>query len=136
LNDIENLRDLSVTRSRERVQWGIPCPRDAQQTIYVWLDALVNYLTSVGYPHSQHWRDRWPGTHIVGKDIVRFHAVYWPAFLMAAGIEPPQRVIAHAHWTSNKVKMSKSLGNVVDPFEAASTYDAATSVRESLSCAC
>lgn len=97
-------------------------PNDTDHTIYVWLDALVNYLTVVGYP----WQGKattdssgWPAdVQIVGKDIVRFHAVYWPALLMACDIAPPKTVLAHAHWTMGSFKMSKSRGNVADPFEA------------------
>uniref|UniRef100_A0A8D0GJT0 Methionine--tRNA ligase, mitochondrial n=1 Tax=Sphenodon punctatus TaxID=8508 RepID=A0A8D0GJT0_SPHPU len=109
-----DLPDLSVSRERSRLQWGIPVPGDSTQTIYVWLDALVNYLTVVGYPDSHHaW---WPAAHhIVGKDILKFHAIYWPALLMAAGLDPPERIYVHSHWTVQGQKMSKSRGNVVDP---------------------
>lgn len=94
---------------------------DDKHCVYVWLDALTNYLTSAGYPGNV---DRaWPADyHIVGKDILKFHAIYWPAFLMAAGLPPPKKVVAHAHWTVGSVKMSKSLGNVVDPHEMLSKY--------------
>ncbi|XP_077165300.1 methionine--tRNA ligase, mitochondrial [Paroedura picta] len=110
----QDLPDLSVSRERNRLQWGIPVPGDASQTIYVWVDALVNYLTVVGYPDTHH--DWWPAAcHIVGKDILKFHAVYWPAFLMAAGLDPPEQIFVHSHWTADGQKMSKSLGNVVDP---------------------
>jgi methionyl-tRNA synthetase len=86
----------------------------------VWLDALVNYLTVGGYPDPGYI---WPATaHIVGKDILRFHAMFWPAFLMAAGLDPPEQVISHSHWTMGKLKMSKSRGNVVDPYSVLSTY--------------
>ncbi|XP_062520298.1 methionine--tRNA ligase, mitochondrial-like isoform X2 [Corticium candelabrum] len=109
------LADLSVSRQSSRLQWGIPVPNDPSQMIYVWLDALVNYLTVAGYPHNNfHWP---PTHHIVGKDIVKFHAIYWPAFLMAVGLDPPKRVVVHAHWTRDTLKMSKSRGNVVDPFD-------------------
>ncbi|KAL5493508.1 hypothetical protein EMCRGX_G014699 [Ephydatia muelleri] len=88
--------------------------------IYVWLDALFNYLTVSGSPDCPH---PWPPTaHIVGKDILRFHAIYWPAFLMASGLSPPQRIVSHAHWTLGKTKMSKSKGNVIDPLEQISKY--------------
>jgi methionyl-tRNA synthetase len=94
---------------------------DDKHCVYVWLDALTNYLTSAGYPGNI---DRaWPAAyHIVGKDILKFHAIYWPAFLMAAGLPLPKKVVAHAHWTVGNVKMSKSLGNVVDPHEMLSKY--------------
>ena len=116
------LRDLSVSRSSFR--WGIPVPGDPDQVMYVWLDALTNYLSAVGYPDegAQRW-PFWPAdVHLVGKDIVRFHAIYWPAFLMAAGVELPRRVACNGWWTVDGQKMSKSLGNVVDPLELATAY--------------
>ncbi|KAJ8031056.1 Methionine--tRNA ligase, mitochondrial [Holothuria leucospilota] len=113
------LKDLSVSRQKSRLEWGIPVPGDDSQTIYVWLDALVNYLTVCGYPDSLCG---WPGINIVGKDILKFHAIYWPAFLMAAGLEPPQAVVCHSHWTMDNFKMSKSRGNVVDPFDQLKKY--------------
>ncbi|WP_281169359.1 methionine--tRNA ligase [Sulfurihydrogenibium subterraneum] len=117
----QGLKDLSVSRKRERVWWGIPVPFDESHTIYVWFDALTNYLTAVGYPDNLN--KFWPAdVHVVGKDILRFHAVYWPAFLMSAGIEIPKKVFAHGWWTVEGHKMSKSLGNVVDPFKAADDY--------------
>ncbi|NWX36456.1 SYMM protein, partial [Notiomystis cincta] len=110
----EELPDLSVSRERSRLHWGIPVPGDPTQTIYVWVDALVNYLSVVGYPERHGaW---WPAVrHVVGKDILKFHALYWPALLLAAGLEPPERILVHSHWTVRGQKMSKSLGNVVDP---------------------
>lgn len=110
----QDLPDLSVSRDRSRLTWGLPVPGDSTQTIYVWVDALVNYLTVVGYPTAHH--HRWPAArHIVGKDILKFHAIYWPALLMAAGLDPPEQILVHSHWTVQGQKMSKSLGNVVDP---------------------
>ncbi|XP_055967636.1 methionine--tRNA ligase, mitochondrial [Sorex fumeus] len=111
----EELTDLSVSRRRSNLHWGIPVPGDESQTIYVWLDALVNYLTVIGYPDAQF--ESWlPATvHIIGKDILRFHSIYWPAFLLGAGLSPPRRICVHSHWTVSGQKMSKSLGNVVDP---------------------
>ncbi len=111
------LQDLSI--SRTSFTWGVPVPDDPAHVMYVWLDALTNYLTAAGYPDPDaprwsFWTDR-QVTHFVGKDILRFHAVYWPAFLMAAGIEPPKRVFAHGWWTIEGQKMSKSLGNAIDP---------------------
>ncbi|XP_053129374.1 methionine--tRNA ligase, mitochondrial isoform X2 [Hemicordylus capensis] len=110
----QDLPDLSVSRDRNRLGWGIPVPGDGTQTVYVWVDALVNYLTVAGYPDAhQEW---WPGAcHVVGKDILKFHAVYWPALLMAAGLEPPEQILVHSHWTVQGQKMSKSRGNVVGP---------------------
>ncbi|KAM9832877.1 methionine--tRNA ligase, mitochondrial [Syngnathus typhle] len=112
----DDLPDLSVSRQRSRLQWGIPVPGDPEHSIYVWLDALVNYLTVAGYPNDHdHW---WSvAHHIVGKDILKFHAIYWPSFLLGAGLAPPRSIHVHSHWTVNGTKMSKSLGNVVDPFE-------------------
>ncbi|XP_010015669.1 PREDICTED: methionine--tRNA ligase, mitochondrial, partial [Nestor notabilis] len=116
----EDLPDLSVSRESSRLQWGIPVPGDPTQTIYVWVDALVNYLSVVGYPTAHgEW---WPAVHIVGKDILKFHAVYWPALLMAVGLRPPERILVHSHWTVCGQKMSKSLGNVVDPFSCMEQY--------------
>ncbi|XP_033488611.2 methionine--tRNA ligase, mitochondrial [Epinephelus lanceolatus] len=117
----EDLPDLSVSRQRSRLQWGIPVPGDNEQTIYVWLDALVNYLTVAGYPdkHDQWWN---VAHHIVGKDILKFHAIYWPAFLLGAGLPLPQTIHVHSHWTVGGKKMSKSLGNVVDPLERSQMF--------------
>ncbi|XP_072524357.1 methionine--tRNA ligase, mitochondrial [Salminus brasiliensis] len=122
LHWLENdLLDLSVSRQRSRLQWGIPVPGDPDQTIYVWLDALVNYLTVAGYPQAHsHW---WSVVrHVVGKDILKFHAIYWPAFLLAAGLPLPQAIYVHSHWTVEGKKMSKSLGNVVDPHEISQRF--------------
>ncbi len=113
------LQDLSISRLRSSVSWGIPVPDDPQHTIYVWFDALTNYITAIGYGNE---RDRtvgfskyWPAVHFVGKDILRFHAVYWPAFLMAANVEQPLGVVAHGMWVDQLGrKMSKTLGNTVE----------------------
>jgi methionyl-tRNA synthetase len=117
------LQDLSV--SRTSFQWGVPVPDDPAHIMYVWLDALTNYITAVGYPDTQSsdYQRFWPADlHMVGKDILRFHAVYWPAFMMAAGLEPPQRVFAHGWWTNEGQKISKSLGNIIDPYELVERY--------------
>ncbi|XP_056106277.1 methionine--tRNA ligase, mitochondrial [Rhinichthys klamathensis goyatoka] len=113
----DDIPDLSVSRQKSRLQWGISVPGDPEQIIYVWLDALVNYLTVVGYPqnHSQWWT---AVHHVVGKDILKFHAIYWPAFLLAAGLPLPQTIFVHSHWTVEGKKMSKSLGNVINPLDA------------------
>jgi len=126
MNDVvksvsEGLNDLSISRPVERLSWGIRVPGDESQTMYVWLDALINYITKAGYPWAPGKEKTlgWPAdVQIIGKDIVRFHGIYWPAFLMALGIEPPKQLLAHAHWTMNNHKMSKSIGNVVNPFFA------------------
>jgi len=110
------LRDLSV--SRTSFKWGVPVPGDEDHIMYVWLDALTNYITAVGHPDTdcEKYQTFWPAdVHMVGKDILRFHAVYWPAFLLAAGLEAPKRVYAHGWWTNEGEKISKSLGNVIDP---------------------
>lgn len=110
------LQDLSI--SRTTFDWGVPVPGDAAHVMYVWLDALTNYMTAAGFPDvdSEAFRRWWPANlHMVGKDILRFHAVYWPALLMAAGLEVPRRVFAHGWWTNEGSKISKSLGNVIDP---------------------
>ncbi|KAJ2000015.1 methionyl-tRNA synthetase [Coemansia thaxteri] len=114
-----DMDDLSVSRPRSRLKWGIPVPGDDEHTIYVWVDALVNYATVDGYPWTGAKPSFFPpDVQVVGKDIVRFHAVYWPALLMAADMPLPKRILAHAHWTMGLQKMSKSKGNVADPFEA------------------
>lgn len=119
------LLDLSVSRPRSRLTWGIPVPEDESQTIYVWLDALINYLTMTGYPwRSTEKRNQlWPpNVQVIGKDIVRFHTIYWPAFLMALDLPLPKTFLTHAHWTMNRAKMSKSSGNGVNPFAAIHRY--------------
>ncbi|MDE1895830.1 MAG: methionine--tRNA ligase [Rhodospirillales bacterium] len=108
------LNDLSI--SRTSFSWGVPVPGDEKHVMYVWLDALVNYLTAAGYPDdtAERW-SYWPASlHLVGKEIVRFHAVYWPAFLMGAGLALPKKVFSHGWWTVEGEKMSKSLGNFID----------------------
>ena len=109
------LTDLSISRTSFR--WGVPVPGDDAHVMYVWMDALTNYITALGYPNekAELWKF-WPAdVHMVGKDIVRFHAIYWPAFLMASGLAPPRRVFAHGWWTNEGQKISKSVGNVIDP---------------------
>jgi methionyl-tRNA synthetase len=117
------LQDLSV--SRTTFDWGVPVPGDPKHVMYVWVDALTNYLTAVGYPDtdSEKFRKFWPANlHVIGKDIVRFHAVYWPAFLMSAGIDVPRRIYSHGFLFNRGEKMSKSVGNVIDPFSLVETY--------------
>ncbi len=112
------LNDLSI--SRVSVKWAIPAPDDPEHTIYVWFDALSNYITAIGFGNNQfggeeHYKKYWPADlQLVGKDILRFHTVYWPAFLMAAGVEVPKTIFAHGMWLSGGRKMSKTLGNVID----------------------
>jgi methionyl-tRNA synthetase len=117
------LRDLSI--SRTSFDWGVPVPEHPGHVMYVWIDALTNYLTGVGFPDtdSESFRRYWPADlHMIGKDIIRFHAVYWPAFLISAGIELPRRVFAHGFLLNSGEKMSKSVGNVVDPVALIDTF--------------
>jgi len=122
LKSPEGLKDLSISRTSFR--WGIPVPGDDAHVMYVWVDALTNYLTGIGYPDMTGPLAKfWPADlHLVGKDILRFHAVIWPAMLMGADIELPRRVFAHGWWTIEGEKMSKSVGNVIDPRELAETF--------------
>ena len=116
------LRDLSI--SRTSFSWGIPVPDAPGHVMYVWLDALNNYVTACGFPDetAPRWQ-YWPAdVHFVGKDIIRFHAVYWPAFLMAAGLPLPKRVTSNGWWTVDGEKMSKSLGNVIEPRQLVATF--------------
>lgn len=115
------LDDLSISRPSARLTWGVPVPADNSQTIYVWLDALLNYASKVGYPWAPGAESKSgfpPDVQIIGKDIVRFHCIYWPAFLMALGLPLPKQILSHSHWTLGREKMAKSTGNVVNPFFA------------------
>jgi methionyl-tRNA synthetase len=117
------LQDLSI--SRTTFDWGVPVPGDPRHVMYVWVDALTNYLTAVDYPDvdGAKFRRYWPcDLHVIGKDIVRFHAVYWPAFLMSAGVAVPKRIFSHGFLFNRGEKMSKSVGNVVDPFSLADAF--------------
>jgi methionyl-tRNA synthetase len=117
------LQDLSV--SRTTFDWGIRVPGNPKHVMYVWVDALTNYITGVGFPDtdSEMFRHYWPADlHVIGKDIVRFHAVYWPAFLMSAGVAVPKRIFSHGFLFNRGEKMSKSVGNVIDPFDLADAY--------------
>jgi methionyl-tRNA synthetase len=117
------LKDLSI--SRTTFDWGVPVPGNPEHVMYVWVDALTNYITAVGYPdtESEKFQKYWPANlHVIGKDIVRFHAVYWPAFLMSARIAVPRRVFSHGFLFNRGEKMSKSVGNVIDPFALADAY--------------
>jgi methionyl-tRNA synthetase len=114
------LQDLSVSRLKTSVSWGVPVPGDPAHTMYVWFDALTNYITAIGFGNEERqkavgFEKFWPALHLVGKDILRFHAVYWPAFLLAAGIELPRAIVAHGMWLDpNGRKMSKTLGNTIE----------------------
>ena len=118
----QGLKDLSITRTT--VKWGIPVPDDPDHTIYVWFDALHNYLTGIGYDWNMELFEKfWPATvHLIGKDILRFHAIFWPAFLLAADFPLPQTIIGHGWWLKDKTKMSKSKGNVLDPYLILDTF--------------
>ena len=134
LNMLENLEDISVSRSKQSVSWGIPVPNDETQVIYVWIDALSNYLTGIGYDgtetaqFNQFWKTpagEPNAIHIIGKDILRFHAIYWPAMLMSAELPLPKQIFAHGFITLNEAKISKSLGNVISPFDLTAHYELA-----------
>ncbi len=117
------LKDLSV--SRKSFSWGIKVPSNKDHVIYVWLDALTNYISALNYPNTKDklYESYWPASlHLIGKDILRFHAIYWPAFLLAANIPPPKRVYGHGWILSGEEKMSKSKGNILDPIEIINTY--------------
>ena len=117
------LRDLSM--SRTTFDWGVPVPGDEKHVMYVWVDALTNYITGVGFPDEgdSNWSRFWPADHhVIGKDIVRFHAIYWPAFLMSAGVPLPKQIFGHGFLNVRGEKMSKSVGNVVDPFELCEAF--------------
>jgi methionyl-tRNA synthetase len=117
------LKDLSI--SRTTFDWGVRVPGNPKHVMYVWVDALTNYITAVDFPNtdSEKFRRYWPANlHVIGKDIVRFHAVYWPSFLMSAGLEMPRRIFSHGFLFNRGEKMSKSVGNVIDPFALADAY--------------
>jgi len=112
------LQDLCISRSKERLKWGIELPFDKNFVSYVWVDALINYISGIGYPKDvEGYKNRWPADmHVIGKDIIKHHAVYWPIMLFALGEKPPRKIFAHGWWVVGGNKMSKSKGNVVDPY--------------------
>lgn len=119
----QGLLDVSFSRPKEKLQWGIPVPDDDKQVIYVWADALVNYISALDYPNGEKFKEYWPAdVHVVGKDILRFHATIWPAMLLSLGIELPKVIFVHGFITADGQKMSKTLGNVVDPFALVEKY--------------
>jgi methionyl-tRNA synthetase len=126
LNVIEDgLTDISVSRPAEKITWGIPVPGDKTQVMYVWFEALMNYITVLGYPDHKDFTTYWPAdVQVVGKDILRFHAAIWPAMLLGLGLPLPKMLYAHGHVSSGGQKMSKTLGNVIDPVEAIDKYGA------------
>ena len=121
----EGVEDISFSRPKKSLSWGIPVPDDDSQTMYVWCDALTNYISALGYGSNDDalFRKFWPAdAHIIGKDILRFHALIWPAMLLSADLELPKALLVHGHVTADGQKMSKTIGNVVDPFEAVKKY--------------
>jgi methionyl-tRNA synthetase len=119
----EGLEDISISRPKEKLEWGIPVPGDKNQVMYVWFEALMNYITVLGYPEHQDFKDYWPAqTQVIGKDIIRFHAAIWPAILFSLNIPLPKQLYVHGHITLDGKKMSKSLGNVVSPKEIVEKY--------------
>ena len=125
LSQAGGLKDLSVSRHKKRLSWGVPVPGDEDHVMYVWLDALTNYITALGYPDEKNpmFKKYWPvDCHVIGKDIIRFHAVYWPAFLMSAGLPIPKALFAHGFINAQGQKMSKSIGNVLSPDGMVQTY--------------
>jgi len=119
LNFIQGgLNLISFSRPKEKLPWGVPVPDDDSQVMYVWCDALTNYLSALEWPKGEKYKKYWPSdVHVIGKDILRFHAVYWPAMLLSAGLELPKKILVHGHILSGGRKMSKSLGNVIDPIK-------------------
>ncbi|MFZ2631015.1 MAG: methionine--tRNA ligase [Desulfosalsimonadaceae bacterium] len=119
----EPLEDLCISRPKSRLEWGITLPFDDNYVTYVWFDALINYISALGYPDGENFQRFWPqARHIVAKDILKPHGIYWPIMLKAAGIEPYRHLYVHGYWNIDESKMSKSLGNVVDPYYLQSTY--------------
>jgi len=120
----QGLEDVSFSRPREKLQWGIPVPDDESQTMYVWADALTNYISALGYfEENEKFKKFWPADiHCIGKDIIRFHAVIWPGMLLSLGLPLPKTIFIHGFITVGGQKMSKSLGNVIDPFELVKKY--------------
>ncbi len=117
------LEDLCISRPKTRLEWGITLPFDEQYVTYVWFDALINYVTAVGYPEGEQFKTFWPvAEHLIAKDILKPHGIYWPTMLKAAGIEPYQHLNVHGYWNSDQSKMSKSLGNIVRPLDLKDKY--------------
>ncbi len=119
----DGLKDVSISRPRKNLTWGIPVPGDPDQVMYVWLDALANYLTVLGYPDHEEWKDYWPAdVQVIGKDILRFHAGIWPAMLLGLGVSLPKKLLVHGFINIGGAKISKSVGNVIDPIEIIDGY--------------
>jgi len=119
----QGLEDISFSRSKEKLEWGISVPGDDSQVIYVWVDALSNYISALGYDKDKKFKKYWPADiHCIGKDILKFHALFWPAILLSLGLSLPKKIFVHGFITVDGQKMSKSLGNVIDPFELVEKY--------------
>jgi methionyl-tRNA synthetase len=123
LREDSGLEDLCISRPKSRLEWGIELPFDADYVCYVWFDALINYLTGLGYPDDPDWEKRWGGVeHVIGKDILKPHGVFWPTMLKAAGIPPYQHLSVHGYWNVDQRKVSKSLGNMISPLAMRENY--------------
>lgn len=124
LHQLETIEDISVSRAKSSVSWGIPVPNDEEQTIYVWIDALSNYITGIGYLHNDELFNRyWPAdVHVIGKDIIKFHAIFWSCMLMALKLPLPKTLAVHGFITVEESKMSKSIGNIINPLELTTKY--------------
>lgn len=119
----DGLQDVSISRPKKHLSWGVPVPGDPDQIMYVWIDALANYITVLGYPDNESWKEYWPAdVQVIGKDILRFHAGIWPAMLLGLGLELPKKLLVHGHIVSGGEKMSKTVGNVIDPNEIIDQY--------------
>jgi methionyl-tRNA synthetase len=132
INQLENIQDISVSRAKSNVSWGIPVLGDDEQVIYVWIDALSNYITALGYNpdgdgvngSDEKFKKYWPANlHVIGKDILKFHSIFWPAFLLALDLPLPKQILAHGWITIDQTKMSKSLGNVISPIGVLETFN-------------
>lgn len=119
----DGLQDVSISRPRKSLSWGVPVPNDPDQVMYVWIDALANYITVLGYPDKEDWQQYWPAdVQVIGKDILRFHAGIWPAMLLGLGLQLPKQLLVHGHVIVGGAKMSKTVGNVVDPVQVIDEY--------------
>ncbi len=119
----DGLEDISISRPKNKISWGIPVPGDVNQVMYVWFEALMNYITVLGYPEHEDFKKFWPANvQVIGKDILRFHAAIWPAMLLALGLAPPKTIYAHGFITVNDQKISKSIGNVIHPSDVIKVY--------------